>query len=116
MGISGSAGRSKDPRLIFTNIAFALPLVGLSVNALTGSISPSRALFTTKAIKSSPVSSTVAGGAPAVLAVGIVDRPSSVRTLGTIFESSINIFDFLFVQLSALKIEKSPEDCLFIVK
>ena len=76
-------------------------------------MSPSRALFTTNAIKSSPVSSAFATGAPTAVAVGIL---SSIRILGTIFESSVNIFDFLFVQFNALKIEKSPEDCLFIVK
>ena len=50
---SGKGGRSIEPRLILTIIALALPRVGLSVIELIGSSSPSKALFTTKAIKSS---------------------------------------------------------------
>ena len=48
--ISGMGGLSALPRFILIMRAFALPRVTLSVNALSGSMSPSSALLTTFAI------------------------------------------------------------------
>ena len=49
----GIAGLSTDPLLIFTIIAFAFPLIILSSQLFTASMSPSRPLFTRYATLSS---------------------------------------------------------------